>query len=136
MAGTAKRVTVARRPPQRPERSGSKPTRDHYAECRGRGCAGLFLASTGVIGFCPDLVRVARDLFFGEANPFVPAAIVIAVPVLGCRGGFEAVRVGGGELAGSAISSPNRAATLLSSSIFAAPAINSFSSTPRSTKRS
>ena len=125
-----------------------RPTRDHYGECRGRGCASLFLAPTGIAGFCPVLVRVTRDLFFGEGT-ILPTAVAIAVPVLDPRGGFEAARVGGSALAGSAISRPNKAATLLPSSIFAAlgvafanvrscpaPAINSFSSTPRSTKSS
>src|SRR5215468_6509754 len=120
-----------------------------YAEGRDRGCAGLFLAPTGIARFCPDLVRVPRDLFFAEAKPSFPLAAVIAVPALDGRSRLEAARIGGSEAAGSAISNPNRAATLLSSSIFAgfgvafvsvrscpAPAINSCSSTPRSTKRS
>ncbi len=68
-----------------------------YAECRGRGCAGLFLTPTGVVGFCPDLVRVARDLFFGEANAFFPKAVIIAVPLLDCAGGFEVIFIDAAE---------------------------------------
>src|SRR5262245_65090139 len=119
--------------------SGTRAYARPYAGCTGRGCAGRFLAPAG-ISFGPDLVRVTRDLFFADADAFFPAAVVIAVPVLARRRGFEAVRAEGSEWAGSAISKPNRAATSLSSSIFAAfggalvsvrscpaPAINSFS---------
>src|SRR5215467_1711490 len=98
---------------------------------------------------CAILVRVARDLSFGKANTFFLAAVLTTAPVFDCRGGFEAGRAEGSEWRDSAISSPNKAATLLSSSNFAAlggdlvsvssspaPAISSFSSTPRSTKSS
>src|SRR5258708_19274477 len=70
------------------------------------------------VSFCRDLVCVTRDLFFSEGSAFFSAAVVTALPVLGCRGGFEAVRAGGSEWAGSAISNPNRAATSPPSPLF------------------
>jgi hypothetical protein len=65
------------------------------------------------------LVCVACSLFFGEANGFLAAVGAIAVPALDCGASFEAARVGGSQFAGAAISNPNRAATSVSSSIFA-----------------
>src|SRR5215469_8955086 len=112
--------TGLRRPAPDSPASGTQAYARPYAECTGRGCTGRFLAPTAVIGFGPDLFRVARNRSFGEANFFFLAAAVTALPVLGCGAGFEAVRVGGSDRAGSAISNPNRAATSLSSSVFAA----------------
>ena len=87
-------------------------------------------------------------LFFAAAV-FFTAGVLLAVDVVErcCR--FGAMGVGISELAVSAISNPNRAATSPSSSTFAALGValasgspcparasNSFSSTPRSTKSS
>src|SRR5208282_6925938 len=96
-----------------------------------------------------DLVRVAPgDLLIFAARVFASEGALLAFKGLDRWGRLGVAGFGVAEFAVSAISSPNSAATSLSSSIFAAagaallratscPAMasNSFSSTPRSTKR-
>lgn len=108
-----------------------------------------FLALARVVFFVPEQARVARC----KATSVFAARLVFPADILPfcgleCWGRFGTVKAGFGVSGVSAISSPNRAATSLSSSTFAAPgavvsgepcpalASISVSSTSRSTKRS
>ena len=123
------------------------PSLEYYGRRRLR----RFLALARVVFFVPELARVARckaTSVFAAAFVFL-ADILFPFFALDCWGRFGTVKAGFGVWGVSAISRPNRAATSLSSSTFAAPgaalvsgescpalASISFSSTSRSTKRS
>src|SRR5450759_3573043 len=81
----------------------------------------LFRARTRATHLGSDLVRVARgELLFFAAGTFVSAGVLLSFKALDRRGRLGAVGVRVSELAVSTISSPNSAATSLSSSTFAA----------------
>ena len=116
-------------------------------EYYGRRRVRRFLALARVVFFVPELARVVRrkaTSVFAAGSVFL--ADILPFCALDCWGCFG--KAGFGVWGVSAISSPNRAATSLSSSTFAAPgavvsgescpalASISVSSTSRSTKRS
>jgi hypothetical protein len=123
------------------------PSLEYY----GRRRVGSLLALARVVLFVPELARVARckaTSVFAAAFVFL-SDILFPFCALDSGGRFGTAKAGFGVWGVSAISSPNRAATSLSSSTLAVPdaavfsggacpalASNSFSSTLRSTKRS
>ena len=123
------------------------PSLEYYGRRRVR----RLLALARVVFFVPELARVARckaTSVFAAAFVFL-ADILFPFCALDSWGLFGTTKAGFGVWGVSAISSPNRAATSLSSSTLAVPgaavfsggacpalASNSFSSTSRSTKRS
>ena len=119
-------------------------------EYYGRRRVGSLLALARVVLFVPELARVARCKATSVFAAFVFLSdILFPFCALDSGGRFGTATAGFGAWGVSAISSPNRPATSLSSSTLAVPdaavfsgggcpalASNSFSSTLRSTKRS